>query len=72
MTILEIDKALEAERELGLALDDYAGQWIAVCDHNVVASAATLGELVEQIEASGKTEVEVVQVPEDTRAACFF
>lgn len=72
MTVAEINKALEAERELGLSLDDYAGQWVGVCDHAVVASAATLGELVEQIEASGKTEVEVVQVPDDTSAACFF
>ena len=72
MTVAEINKALEAERELGLTLDDYAGQWVGVCDHEVVASAATLGELVERIEASGKTEVEVIQVPEDTSAACFF
>lgn len=72
MTVAEINQALEAERELGVALDDYAGQWVGVCDHEVVANAATLGELVEQIEASGKTEVEVIQVPEDTSAACFF
>lgn len=72
MTVAEINKALEAERELGITLDDYAGQWVGVYDHVVVASAATLGELVEQIEASGKTDVEVIQVPEDTGAACFF
>ncbi len=72
MSVAEINKALEAERELGTTLNDYAGQWVGVHDHVVVASAATLGELVEQIEASGQAGVEVIQVPEDTSAACFF
>jgi hypothetical protein len=72
MTVAEINKALEAERELGVSLDQYAGEWVGVCDHEIVANAATLGELVEQLEASGKTEVEVIQVPKDPGAACFF
>jgi putative hemolysin len=72
MTVAEINKALEAERELGVSLDQYAGEWVGVCDHEIVANAATLGELVEQLEASGKTEVEVIQVPQDPGAACFF
>jgi putative hemolysin len=72
MTVAEIDKALEAERELGQYLDKYAGEWVGVCDHEVVANAVTLGELIEQLEASGKTEVEVIQVSKDPGAACFF
>lgn len=72
MTVAEIDKALEAERELGLSLDQYAGEWVGVCDHEVVAHAATLEELIEQLEASEKTEVEAIQVPTDPGAACFF
>jgi hypothetical protein len=72
MTVAEINKALEAERELGVSLDQYAGEWVGVCDHEIVGNAATLGELVEQLEASGKTEVEVIQVPRDPGAACFF
>ncbi len=72
MTVAEINKALEAERELGVSLGQYAGEWVGVCDHEIVANAATLGELVEQLEASGKTEVEVIQVPQDPGAACFF
>jgi Family of unknown function (DUF5678) len=72
MTVAEIDRALDAERKLSEILNDYAGQWVGVCDHGVVASAASLGELVEQIEASGQTNVEVIQVPKDTSAACFF
>jgi hypothetical protein len=72
MTVAEINKALEAERALGVSLDQYAGEWVGVCDREIVANAATLGELVEQLEASGKTEVEVIQVPKDPAAACFF
>jgi hypothetical protein len=72
MTVAEINKALEAERELGLALDDYAGEWVGICDHSVVVSAATLEELVERIEASELKEIEVLRVPEDPNAACFF
>lgn len=72
MTVAEMNKALEAERELGVALDHYAGEWVGICDHSVVVHAATLGELVERIEASEVKEVEVLQVPEDPNAACFF
>lgn len=72
MTVAEMNKALEAERELGQYLDKYAGEWVGVCDHEIVANAATLEELIEQLEASGKTEVEVIQVPTDPGAACFF
>lgn len=72
MTVAEINKALEAERKLGLSLDQYAGEWVGVRDHEVVANAATLEQLIEQLEASGKTEVEVIKVPADPGAACFF
>jgi hypothetical protein len=72
MTVAEINKALEAERELGVALDDYAGEWVGIHNHSVIVHAATLGELVERIEASEIEEVEVIQVPEDPSAACFF
>lgn len=72
MTVAEMDKALKAERELGRYLDEYAGEWVGVHDHEIVANAATLEELVEQLEASGKAEVEVIQVPKDPGAACFF
>jgi hypothetical protein len=72
MTVAELNKALDEERELGVVLDDYAGQWVAIRDRTVVASAATLGELVEQVEAEGGQEVEVIQVPRDPAAACFY
>jgi hypothetical protein len=72
MTVAEFNKALEAERELGLALDDYAGQWVGVRDHGVVANAPTLEELVEQIESKKIGGVEVIQVPDDPATVCFF
>lgn len=72
MTVAELSKALNEERELGLALDAYAGQWVAIRDRAVIASAESLGELVEQIEAEGGQEVEVIQVPKDPAAACFY
>jgi hypothetical protein len=40
-------------------------------DHAVVTSAATLGELREQIEGEFQ-EVEILQVATDPHAACFF
>jgi hypothetical protein len=72
MTVAEINKALEAERKLGVVLDDYAGEWVGIHNHSVVLNAATLEELVERIEAAKIQEVEVLQVPEDPNAACFF
>lgn len=72
MTVAELNKALDEERELGAVLDDYAGQWVAIRDRAVIASAPTLGELVEQVEAEGGQEVEVIQVPKDPAAACFY
>lgn len=72
MTVADLDKTLNDERELGVALDDYAGQWVGICDRHVIASAETLEELVEQVEASGLEEVEVIQVPKDPAAACFY
>jgi hypothetical protein len=72
MTVAEINKALKAERDLGVALDDYAGEWVGLHNHSVVVHAETLGALVEQIEASKIEEIEVIQVPKDPGAACFF
>jgi hypothetical protein len=67
MTVAE---QVHAEQQLGEALEQYAGEWVAVRDQTVVAHTATLQELLEQIE---DTEVEAVfQVPEDSEVACFF
>jgi hypothetical protein len=67
MTVAE---QIEAETQLGDALKDYAGKWVAVREHVVVAHADTLKALLEQI---AEQEVEaVLEVPEDHTAVCFF
>lgn len=68
MTVAE---EVQAERELSKELENYPGQWVAVRGHEVVASADTLGELLEQVESAGE-EVEVLRVPAEKAAACFF
>lgn len=66
MTVAEI----QAEKDFGKVLDQYAGQWVAVDGHDVVAHAATLQDLLGQIE---EKQVETVfQVVEDGNSACFY
>jgi hypothetical protein len=70
MTVAEI---VQAEKELGAQLEEFAGQWVATCNFEVVVHADSLGELLEQVEAKGLTEqATVLQVPEHPGAACFF
>lgn len=71
MSVLE--QEIVAEQALAEALSEYAGHWVAVSHHEVVAHAATLKELREQIGPAKVTDVEgVFQVPEGDPAACFF
>jgi hypothetical protein len=73
MTVAELHRAIEGERRLGRHLEEYPGQWVAVCDQKVVAHAETLGELLEQIESQGlQDQATVLQVPAEQAAACFF
>ncbi len=67
MTVAEV----QAERELGTRLEAYSGRWVAIRDQDVVADAETLGELLEQVEAT-QEDVEVLRVPTDQAVACFF
>lgn len=70
MTVAEM---VQAEKELGKELEKYSGEWVAVCGQEVVAHAASLGELLEQVESQGlQDEATVLQVPEEKAAACFF
>lgn len=70
MTVAEI---VQAERELGAQLDEFAGKWVAIRDFKVVLHADSLGELLEQVESEGlEEEATVLQVPEHPGAACFF
>lgn len=67
MTVAE---QIAAEHSLGTRLEQYAGEWVAIRDHEVIASATTLGELLEQV--GEDTEVEILQVARNPHAACFF
>lgn len=70
MTVHELDQAVEAEERLSHALEQYAGQWVAIADHAVIAHAETLEDLLAQVE--GQEVERVQQVPEHTGIACFF
>jgi Family of unknown function (DUF5678) len=67
MTVAE---RIQAEESLRDTLRQYAGEWVAVIDHNVVASAPRLEELLEQV-AGQAEQVEVFQVAEHD-FACFY
>ncbi len=70
MTVAEI---VQAERELGARLEEFAGQWVATLSFEVVAHADSLGGLLEQVESQGiEDEATILQVPEHPGAACFF
>jgi Family of unknown function (DUF5678) len=62
---------LKAEQGLGDTLRDYAGQWVAIHDYEVVASAESLDELLDQIEGESE-DTTVLQVTEDENVTCFF
>jgi hypothetical protein len=69
MTTVELEQTLEAEEALSEDLQNYAGQWVAVTDARVVASALTLGELLERV---GGQEVELLEIPSGDGAVSFF
>ena len=59
-----------AERELGARLNAFKGQWVAVHDHHIVANAASLDDLMEQIDVE---DVDAVfEVAEVDSAAWYF
>ena len=65
----ELMRQVEAERDLAASLDEHAGQWVAVRDHSVVATAETLAQLLERIDPDSVDGV--FQVAEQG-TACFF
>jgi Family of unknown function (DUF5678) len=61
---------VQAEKELSKSLEDYAGEWVAVRDHKVVAHAVSVEALMEQV--SGEA-VEIFEVSAGEGAVvCFF
>ena len=60
-----------AEKRFGDLLAEYADRWVAVRDHQVVVSADSLEELIEQIEEQDTSRIDVFHVAEDS-SACFY
>jgi hypothetical protein len=67
MTVAE---QISAEEALANKLEQYAGDWVAVRDHEIVASDTSLEGLLEQVERISE-EVEVFQAAADS-SACFY
>jgi hypothetical protein len=67
MTVAE---RIDAEELLREALRQFAGEWVAVVNHVVVAHAPTLEQLVEQ-PGTQEDGAEVFQVA-DNDFACFY
>jgi hypothetical protein len=69
-----LHREVEAERELSrqvrLRLDEYKGKWVAVSDHEVVASANTLDELLNIIRADDVDAV--LRVTKRTATAAYY
>ena len=68
MTVAE---QIAAEQVLGHTLEQYGGQWVAIRQHELVASAPSLDKLLVKVQDQLQ-EVEVFEVAEDPNAACFF
>ncbi len=68
MTVAE---QVSAEEALAATLDRFAGRWVAVRNHRVVADDKTLEGLLDTIEDQSE-DVEIFQVAIDPHAACFF
>lgn len=71
MNAVELARHVDTDDHVGVELMDYAGEWVAVRDHAVFQHAATLDQLFELIQGYER-EVEVLRVPEQPGAACFF
>jgi uncharacterized protein DUF5678 len=46
----DLMNAVEAEKRLSTVLEQHAGEWVAVKDHEVVADASTLDELLTLVD----------------------
>jgi phosphohistidine phosphatase SixA len=66
-------RQISAERDLSKRLLEHAGEWVAVRNHEVVAHAPTLEELMESISGEDEQEqVEVFEVATEPNSVCFF
>lgn len=70
LSLVEVlHREVQAEKDLSLGLAKYAGKWVAVRNHEIVAAADTLDDLLPIIEDE---DVETVFEVQEQGAACFF
>jgi len=70
MTVAELREFQEAEGALSVRLERYAGKWVAVRDHEVIAAADSPSELIEQLR--GQEYEAMFGFPEHGGGGCFF
>jgi hypothetical protein len=70
VTTIELNNVLRAEEVLAKELAEYAGLWVAVRDHSVVASADSMGELLDRVNPEGLDRI--LEVAKEPTAGCFF
>jgi hypothetical protein len=49
MTVAELERHIKLERRLSSELEQYAGQWVAVRDHTVIAHAESAKQLDDEL-----------------------
>ncbi len=57
------DSILAADRRLDAEMQKYAGKWVAVVRHRIVAVGDDLGTVLEQAKAQGHAEPLVMRAP---------
>jgi hypothetical protein len=70
MTTAELDKALEAEEVLAQELSEYAGEWVAIQDRSVVASAPSLEDLLSSVDLEDLDRI--LEVSKEPVAGCLY
>ena len=53
-------------------LAEYQGHWIAVIDQKIVASAAQLDDVIDEVERLGLTDPFVTKIPADVHREVYF
>lgn len=66
---MSVEDQIQAEKTLGFELVQYAGKWVAVEDHKVIADEDKLGTLVDRLNGQRDT-AEIFQVPRGTIHTC--
>jgi ribosome maturation factor RimP len=70
VTTDQLERTLKAERALGDAFEQFAGQWVAIVDHEVVEHNDTLNGLIKQIDLEKIDRIQ--HVTAEKAAFCFF